>query len=135
MTRALARAGLAAMLAGALAGCAVQPGPTCRLSASRMLSAALFFGLSSPAGPIDAASFARFAATEITPRFPGYTIVAGKGVWMGAPEAEQTVLIAAPDDAATDSALSAIRAAYRRQFQQRSVGLITTRSCADFGPG
>jgi hypothetical protein len=117
-----------------LAGCAPF---SCRPSASAGIEAELLFGLSiAGGGTVSAAAFGRFVADEIAPRFPaGFTVLAGEGGWRGSSEGARLVVIAAPDVAATYDALNAVRAAYRARFRQQSVGLITVRSCADFGPG
>ena len=114
-----------------LAGCAR---PACT-AATR---AELLFGLSTPAGPVSAAAFDAFLDRSVTPRFPaGLTVLDGAGRWRApdgrlTQETSKLVLIVAPDGADTRARLDAVRAEYRTQFRQQSVGLVLTRGCADF---
>jgi hypothetical protein len=97
-----------------------------------MLRAELLFGAGEEAG------FEGFLDREVTPRFPaGLTVLQAHGRWR-TPDGRQTrepsrvVLIVAPPQPDALPALEAIRTAYRQQFHQRSVGLLTSRSCASF---
>ncbi len=126
----------------ALAGCAVQPppgGPACVTPAHASLTAELLFGLSIPGGGVvSPAQFDAFVAAEVTPRFPdGLTVLPGAGRWRApdgtmVAEGARLVMIAAPDDVETAAKLADIRRAYRTQFHQQAVGLITVQSCASF---
>ena len=97
-----------------------------------MLEAQLFFGVPSEAG------FQRFLDTDVTPRFPdGLTAIDAQGRWR-APDGRLTeersklVVIVAPAGAATAARLEAVRDAYKMQFSQQSVGMVTRPVCTDF---
>ena len=117
-----------------LAGCAA-PAPRCAgLAGKPMLTAELFFGRTG-----SEADWRAFVADAVTPRFPaGFTLLDGHGQWRqpatGRIIAEPStvlVVVAEPGEA-TLAALEAIRADYRRRFNQDSVGLALTESCAYF---
>jgi hypothetical protein len=129
-----ARHAAAGLLLGLLAGCVTAPSaPPCRLSGASAVSVELLFGLSIPGGgTVSPDQFDAFLATEVAPRFPGFTVLPAAGYWQGRPEGARVVMVAAPDDADTARKLDAVRAAYRTRFSQRSVGLITAQSCAAF---
>ena len=105
---------------------------------SRALRAELFFGLSTPAGPVSAEAFGRFLDRSVTPRFPaGLTVVDAAGRWRArdgrmTQETSKLVVIVAPSGAETMERLQAIRAEYRAAFQQQAVGMAVTESCAAF---
>jgi hypothetical protein len=133
---------LAAVLpCAAAAGAAAQsPVSACHGVQQRREVAELLFGrdigrrlgVSEPA-------WRRFMAREITPRFPdGLTVTDAFGQWRD-PEGGrivrepskrvEIVLPGKPDDGAR---LDAIVSAYKRQFRQRSVGLIVQPACVSF---
>lgn len=126
-----------------LAGCAAQSVQDhCLLPGEeRMLVAELFFGRGIKGGaPLGDAEWAAFAATTITPNFPdGFTVFDGEGQWRNPRTGEiirdpTKILLAAvrptPDLARR---LAAVIDAYKVQFHQQSVGVITRDTCADFG--
>ena len=131
-----------ALLALGLAGCASTPHgppPPCVPPANAQIQAELLFGLSMPTGAlITPSQFDAFVAAEIVPRFPaGLTVLPGAGRWRAANgqmvvEGAKMLMVIAPDTQATAASLREIRQAYRTQFQQQSVGLITIGSCAAF---
>lgn len=90
----------------------------------------LYFGLSSPQGPVAEEQFAAFLDQEITPRFPdGLTRYRAEGQWRGADgavlrESSVVVEIAHPESAANAAALAAIIAAYKQRFHQEAVMLV-----------
>ena len=88
---------------------------------------------------VSEASWTRFLASEITPRFPdGLTVYDAKGQWR--PPGGQTiirerskvVMIAMPPSGENDNRLQQIIAAYKRRFDQKSVGLIVRPACVSF---
>ena len=88
--------------------------------------------------PVTQAAFDAFLDRSVTPRFPaGLTVLDGAGRWQ-APDGRLTqepsklVLIVAPNDPGVPARLDAIRAEYKAQFRQQSVGLVLTRGCASF---
>ncbi len=97
-----------------------------------MVEAQLYFGLTTEP------AFEGFLNTEVTPRFPaGLTVVDGAGRWRDpagrlTQERSKLVIIVAEPGPATLNRLQAIREAYKVQFHQQSVGLVTESVCADF---
>jgi hypothetical protein len=84
------------------------------------------------------AAWSRFLAREITPRFPdGLTVLAAAGQWRDpggrrARESSKMVIIVTADNAAARERIATIIAAYKQQFRQRSVGVISHSVCAAF---
>jgi len=123
-----------------LAGCAIKPPPEACAIGTRSLIADLFFGRSlRGGGTVSDADWQDFLAREVTPRFPdGLTVLNGRGQWRSpgtdrvTSEPSTVVIIIAQLDANTLQRLDAIRDAYRRRFQQDSVGLVTHPVCAAF---
>jgi hypothetical protein len=136
------------MLAACVAS-PVQPTPSlsesapysCLLPAEqRMLVAELFFGRGIKGRqPLTDAEWAEFAAQTITPNFPdGFTVFDGEGQWRD-PQTGQIagtwtkiLLVAAKREPDLARRLSAVIDAYKAQFHQQSVGVITRDSCAAF---
>jgi uncharacterized protein DUF3574 len=106
----------------------------------RMLVAELFFGRSIPGrGPLTEAEWADFAARTVTPHFPdGFTVFDGEGQWRDpatgriAHERTKILLVAAKRQPDLTPRLSAVIDAYKAQFHQQSVGIVTRDSCAAF---
>jgi Protein of unknown function (DUF3574) len=135
-----------------LSGCAAssaQPTPelsppaayVCLLpEEQRMLVAELFFGRNIRGrGPLNDAEWAEFAAQTITPNFPdGFTFFDGEGQWRNpqtghiARDPTKILLVAAKRTPDLAQRLAAVIDAYKVQFHQQSVGLITCDSCAAF---
>jgi hypothetical protein len=131
-----------------LVGCAApsppssEPAPyACLLPAEqRMLVAELFFGRGIKGrGPLTEAEWTEFAAQTITPNFPdGFTVFDGEGQWRNpqtgqiAHDPTKILLVAAKRDPDLARRLSAVIDAYKSEFHQQSVGLITRDSCAAF---
>jgi len=106
----------------------------------RMLVAELFFGRNIKGRePLTDAEWAEFAAHTITPNFPdGFTVFDGEGQWHN-PQTGQIaggrtkiLLVAAKREPDLARRLSAVVDAYKTQFHQQSVGVITRDSCAAF---
>ncbi len=88
---------------------------------------------------VSEAAWSRFLAREMTPRFPdGLSVVDAAGQWRDpvrgrlTHEPSKLVIIVVPDQVATQDRITAIVAAYRRQFRQQSVGVIMRPVCASF---
>lgn len=116
--------------ADAIAGCAPSAKPMARLE--------LLFGTSGRHGWVGPRAWARFLAREVTPRFPaGFTVFEGRGQWrdrFGRIERERArmLLVWYEPDAGSGAAIEAIRAAYKRQFEQDSVVRADGLSCVSF---
>jgi Protein of unknown function (DUF3574) len=124
----------------ALAGCAPSR-QTCVLPAAQpMLVAELFFGRGiTGRAPLTDAEWAHFASQTITPNFPdGFTIFDGEGQWRNPQtgriisDPTKILLVAAPRTADLPHRLAAVIDAYKTEFHQLSVGLITADACAAF---
>ena len=81
----------------------------------------------------------QFLAREVTPRFPdGLTVFDTSGQWRDAKtkavvrEPSKIVRIIMPADAAASEKIDAIAAAYKSQFHQDSVGIVTRPACVSF---
>jgi hypothetical protein len=126
-----------------LAGCGQLPAPaySCLLPAERhMRVAELLFGRNIKGRqPLTDAEWAEFAGQTIAPNFPdGFTAYDGEGQWRN-PQTGQIaggptkiLLVAAKPEPDLSRRLSAVIEAYKAQFHQQSVGIITRDSCAAF---
>ena len=90
----------------------------------------LFFG----AEHVSAASWSRFLAVVVTPRFPdGLTSTDGQGQWRGPrglqAERSRILIIYFKPTAVTDAKIETVRTAYRRLFAQRSVLRADSSAC------
>ncbi len=84
-------------------------------------------------------AFAHFVARELTPRFPdGLTITDATGQWRDPAsgglvrEATKRIDIVLPGHADDQAKLDAVVTAYKREFRQRSVGVIVQWACVSF---
>lgn len=89
-------------------------------------------------GKAGAARWAQFLAREVMPRFPdGLTIYETTGQWRDpatkiiAREKSRVLRIIAPADTAPET-IAAVAETYRKQFRQKSVGVVTRQVCASF---
>lgn len=145
------RAAAAGLLAASLtlAACAPAPpdrpatgAPACaRFGARPGIEISLLFGLTRPDGsPVTDAQWHDFLARSVTPRFPdGLSVFQASGQWRDrtsqqvTSEPSRIVWIAAEADTPDLAVrLDAIRAEYRRAFQQQSVGLVIRADCQAF---
>lgn len=119
-----------------LCGCASPEVAGCRSGLNSVTKAELFFGRSiATGGDVSEAEWQRFAAEEITPRFPeGLTMEDALGQWNGKAgplqERSKHVIIVVSRDA--EGKIEAIRRAYESRFHQDSVLLVETAACASF---
>ena len=112
-----------------------QPALQCSGGQKPWMVADLLFGRTH----VSEASWARFLAAEVTPRFPdGLTVYDAKGQWrnpetkMISRERTKVVMIAMPPGADNDARLQAVIEAFKTRFKQQSVGLIQRPSCVSF---
>ncbi len=131
------------LLLSVLAGCtsAAQPAAGCLFSEeSKLVVAQLFFGRDIPGrGPLTDAEWSDFVIRVIAPNFPdGFTVEDGEGDWLDprtnklAREATKILFAAADLESDPAKRISDVIAAYRTEFKQQSVGLVTQESCARF---
>lgn len=99
----------------------------------------VYFGMSTPGGELIAGDeWQEFVNTEITPRFPaGLSIIDTAGQWRNAGghidrEPGKLLVLLHPDDAATDSAIEAIRRTYCTRFRQEAVMKVATPASVSF---
>jgi Protein of unknown function (DUF3574) len=105
-----------------------------------MLVAELFFGRAIRGrAPLSDAEWAGFATRIVTPNFPdGFTVVDGEGQWRNprtgriSSEPTRVLLVAARPTSDVARRLVAVIDAYKAEFHQQSVGLITREACAAF---
>ena len=122
-------------MAAGIATALGQPSVQCSGEQKPWVVADLLFGRSH----VSEASWARFLASEVTPRFPdGFTVFDARGQWRepGTPkisrERSKLLMIAMPPSADNDERLQKIIEAYKTRFKQQSVGLIVRPACVSF---
>lgn len=131
------RVGAAVLLALFLAGCANVEGP-CPPGGKQMVVAELLYGrnVGGKLG-VGEAAFRRYVDEELTPRFPdGLTVLEATGQWrdgdLVVKEPSKVVLVALADEPGIHAKLTDAREAYKRRFNQQSVGLLLRRACVSF---
>ena len=134
-------AGASLIAFGGVASAADGPSatsPKCAIG-EPWLTAELFFGLSlKGGGQVSDAEWTRFLDVEVTPRFPdGLTVYDAQGRWRGPDgrivrEPSKAVLIVTHGGAEDQAKLEAVRAAYRRLYDQDSVLEVVREACASF---
>ena len=122
------------MIAG-IATADAQPALQCSGAQKPWMVADLLFGRTH----VSEASWARFLATEVTPRFPdGFTVIDANGQWRNpkgqkiSRERSKLLMIAMPPGADNDERLQKIIEVYKTRFKQQSVGLIIRPACVSF---
>ncbi len=114
---------------------------SCPLPSQRpMTEAVLFFGRNiAEDGMVSEAQWSKFAATTLKATFPdGFTVIDGAGSWRdpdtgeAAREPSKIVIVALADSAALASGLQTAMSAYRAEFHQKAVGVVTRKVCAAF---
>ncbi len=88
---------------------------------------------------VSEASFARFLAQDVTPRFPdGFTVFDAKGQWRApggeriSKERSKVLTIAMPPSPENDKRLAEITNLYKMRFKQQSVIQIVRPACVSF---
>ncbi|MBN8897856.1 MAG: DUF3574 domain-containing protein [Rhodospirillales bacterium] len=120
----------------ALPAACAPPQLACPAGAGRpMLLAQLYFGR----GAASDADWARFVDRIVAPALPdGFTVLDGDGAWlnpqtgMTGRERSSVLVVAIEDRPDRRAALERVRAAYRQDFHQQSVGLTIAPVCGDF---
>lgn len=108
--------------------------PACTPPQEAMLDIELMLGR----GNADEVRWRQFLAREVTPRFPdGLTVYETTGQWRDPStkvitrERSRVLRLVAPADTPPDM-IAAIAEAYKRDFRQKSVGIVTRQVCASF---
>lgn len=130
---------LAAILLAVMATkTAAQTQPSCQAGRRSGQLAELLFGRGGHPG-VSNSAWMRFLADEITPRFPdGLTVTDAAGQWRDPAsgrivrERSKRVEIVLAGHSDDQGRLDAVAAAYKRQFHQRSVGIIIESVCVSF---
>jgi hypothetical protein len=123
---------LGAMLAALAAPAFAQS--SCTSPQKPMLDIELMLGR----GKASDARWAQFLEREVTTRFPdGLTVYETTGQWRDPPrnvvirERSRVLRIIVPADTAPDK-IAAVAEAYKKQFRQKSVGIVTRPACVSF---
>jgi hypothetical protein len=120
--------------------CPVAMAQECRLPQTSKSVAELIFGrnIGNKLG-VSENTWARFVATEITPRFPnGFSMVDARGQWLDSDtkkivrERSKLVTIVLDGAADTQQKIDDIVAAYKGRFRQQAVGVIIRPACVSF---
>jgi hypothetical protein len=127
-------------LAALAPACAHAQAPTqCQAPARSMQAIELMFGRSVDGRlVVGEREWLRFLAREITPRFPdGLSVVDAAGQYKTADgliahEPSKIVIIIAPEGSETQDRIAVIEAAYKKQFRQQKVVVVTRTVCASF---
>jgi hypothetical protein len=132
--------GCAALLA-ACSSFAPKDAASCPLPGQdRYAVVQLFFGRDIPGrGPLTDAEWTNFVASAITPQFPdGFTVLDANGQWLDQAtgktiqEQSKVLLLAADPDSDLKTRIGSVVDAYRKQFHQQSVGVLTSEACGAF---
>ena len=120
-----------------LASPALAQQQSCAPPLAPMLRVEFYFGLAIKGhAPVTRAEWEGFVGRELTPRFPGLTVLDARGVWRDRQrevrEATKVVVVVTADGPAIQSAIAAVSEAYKHRFHQSSVGIVTQRVCAAF---
>jgi len=100
----------------------------------------LFFGKEiGGRGPLTDAEWSDFSARIISQQFPdGFTVLDGDGQWLDqrsgqmVREKSKILLAAADPDSNLAARIGAVTDAYRKEFHQQSVGVLTSTACGAF---
>lgn len=123
----------------ALGGCAgLGAPPSCPAGLAPAREARLYLGRNIAGQPgVSEEAFRAFLDAEVTPRFPdGLTVLDAEGRWRAETgrverEASKVVVLVLPEPTIdVDARLAAVRAAYRRAFQQEAVLMTSQQVCA-----
>jgi Protein of unknown function (DUF3574) len=133
----LAFAGVLLLIAPAVAGTDSIP---CETSQQTRQVAHLLFGRNvADKARVTEADWIDFVAIEVSPRFPdGFTVVDATGQWRDARrgsivhEPSKLIEIVLPGGDDDRIKIEAIAEAYKRRFEQKSVGLIISAACVRF---
>jgi Protein of unknown function (DUF3574) len=119
----------------ALSGAASAQTLSCTPPQKPMLDVEFLLGR----GKASDARWRQFLAREVTPRFPdGLTVYETIGQWRDPKrkiitrEKSRVLRIIIADDEPANDKIAAVAEAYKKQFAQKSVGIVTRPACASF---
>jgi hypothetical protein len=111
----------------------------CRVGKSQQVAELMFGRKIGDRIAVSDTAWARFVDREITPRFPdGLSVIDARGQWRDSEknrivrEPSKLVQIVLPGKAEDDAHLNEIAEAYKKKFQQQSVGIIVRAACVAF---
>ena len=133
------RALVLAVLVAVLSGCALtapDPQRSCPVAGlSRMTMLQMYFGR----GAVSDVAWNGFRDRVIAAQFPdGFTIYDAAGAWRPGPdrptahERAGVLEVAVPEGADIAAKVAAVSEAYKAEFHQQSVGVVTFRACGAF---
>ena len=109
--------------------------PACKAPQKPMLDIELLLGR----GTAGDARWRQFLAREVTPRFPdGLTVYETYGQWRDPArnlivrEKSRVMRIIVAADAPAQDRIVAVAEAYKKKFNQKSVGIVTRTACVSF---
>lgn len=133
MTVSLLRPFLVALLAFQVSGASAQS--SCSAPQQPMLDIELLLGR----GNASNARWKQFLAREVTPRFPeGLTVYETYGQWRDprrnviVRERSRVLRIIVPADTPVQDKIDAVAESYKKQFAQKSVGIVVRPACVSF---
>jgi hypothetical protein len=102
-----------------------------------MTDVRMFFGRDVPGGGfVSDAAWSAFADKALTPAFPdGFTVYDALGQWRSPRDSRivrEKTLVVQIDGAVSPASVQAVSEAYRTQFHQVAVGVVSTQVCAAF---
>ena len=124
-----------ALLSCVSSGAVSAQGLACNAPHQPMMEIELLLGR----GGRSEARWRQFLAREVTPRFPdGLTVYDTYGQWRDPKrnvivrERSRVMRIIVPADAPAQDKIMALTEAYKKQFSQKSVGIVTRPACVSF---
>lgn len=115
--------------------------PTCDFPGqTQMLLVQLFMGLDMPNNStVTPKAWNAFLGSVVTPAFPnGFTVYDAYGQWWNPQtrsidrEQSKVIVIAVTDSQRARAGISEVADAYKKQFRQLSVGIVSSDTCAAF---
>jgi len=128
------------MMSLGLGGAWAAPPPCDFPGQTRMLTVQLFMGLDMPDHTtVTPAAWDRFLGSVVTPRFPdGFTVYDAYGQWWNpetksiSKERSKVIVIVVDDSPGALAGITQVSDAYKTQFRQLSVGIVSNDTCASF---
>jgi hypothetical protein len=121
-----------------LCACAAAPKSDCPAGQQFAVNEFIYFGTETPGGVVSDDAWKEFLGKIVTPRFPqGFTTWDAAGQWRSndgtlTREASHVLNLVHPADVASDSAIQAIIAEYKKQFRQEAVLRARADACISF---
>ncbi len=131
---------LICMMSVNIRGAWAAPPPCDFPGQTQMLLVQLFMGLDMPDNTsVTPKAWNAFLGSVVTPVFPdGFTVYDAHGQWWNpqtrsiAREPSKVIVIAVIDSQRARAGITAVADAYKKQFRQLSVGIVSSDTCAAF---